>query len=44
VAPGFPEAVRRWLDQNWPLMLLMILGLIAFSLLLQLLALWAQGR
>ncbi len=41
--PGFPEAVRRWLDQNWPLVLLAILGLIAFSLLLQLLALWAQG-
>lgn len=43
VAPGFGEAVRRWLEQNWPLLALALLGLFLSALLIQAVALWGQG-
>lgn len=41
--PGFERALQRWVEQNWPLLLLALLGFVVFALLIQLVALWGQG-
>ena len=41
--PGFERALQRWVEQNWPLLLLAFLGFVLFALLTQLVALWGQG-
>ncbi len=40
---GLDEALRRWLELNWPLLALALLGLPLAALLVQLVALWGQG-
>ncbi|MCS6964352.1 MAG: hypothetical protein NZM16_09940 [Thermoflexus sp.] len=42
-APGFERMLQRWLEQNWPLLVLAFLGFFLFALLIQLVALWGQG-
>ncbi len=41
--PGFGRMLQRWLEQNWPLLVLALLGFFLFALLIQVLALWGQG-
>jgi len=43
LSPGFERMLQRWVEQNWPLLLVALLGFLVLVLLIQLTSLWGQG-
>ncbi|WP_376790323.1 hypothetical protein [Thermoflexus sp.] len=42
-SPGFEPMLQRWVERNWPLLLLALLGFLVLAMGIQLTSLWGQG-